>query len=285
MSKKPQVTVVVLNWNGWKDTRECLASLLASTPTKIELSVLVADNGSTDGSVDKIKRDFKSVKLLKSKTNLGFAGGNNLGIKHALEAGADYVVLLNNDTIVGATAIEDLVLAAIKNKFDLASPKIHFYKGREYHYRDYKDYERGKVIWYAGGRIDWANVIASHIGVDEVDHGQWSESQETEFATGCCLAIAKKTVEQIGYLDDTYVAYYEDNDYCQRAKSKGLKVGYSGTVGVWHKNAGSSGGSGSKKQTALVDQSRFKFGLKYAPMRAKLALVRQRIKSIIKTSP
>ena len=133
------------------------------------------------------------------------------------------------------------------------------------------------VCWC--GRNDWLNVIPHHIGVDEVDHGQWEEAQETEFATGCCMLIHKKVVDQIGGLDERYTAYFEDNDYCMKAKRKRFTIGYCPESKMWHKNAGSTGGSGSKSQTDLVDESRYTFAMRYASWRAKLAIIRNKLRS------
>lgn len=272
-----KTAVIVLNWNGKKDTLECLESVKKSKFRQIALSVYIVDNASTDDSVSAIKKNFPDYKLIVNAQNLGFAAGNNVGIKQALADGADYVILLNNDTTVKPDTFEQLVTGAVKNKFNLAAPKIYFYPGCEFHKNQYKPAERGKVIWYAGGRIDWANVIPSHIGVDEVDHGQWETPMETDFATGCCLLIDKSVVAQIGYLDQAYKMYFEDNDYSQRAKAQKLKVGYLPGAKMWHKNAGSTGGSGSKTQVDYVNQSRFKFAMRYAPWRAKLAIIRNQI--------
>lgn len=277
MKHQPKVAVIILNWNGKKDTLECLASIKKSKPKEIELSVYIVDNASKDDSVKAIKKTYPQYTLIENQTNLGFAGGNNVGLKQAFADGADAAILLNNDTTVKPDTFEKLVIGARKNKFDLAAPKIYFYPGNEFHKNDYKKSEQGKVIWYAGGRIDWANVIPSHIGVDEVDHGQWEEDQETEFATGCCLYISKNVYQKIGGLDQGYRAYFEDTDYCIKAKKKGFTVGYVPEAKMWHKNAGSSGGSGTKTQVDLVDTSRFRFAMRHAPWRAKLAIIKNRI--------
>jgi len=183
-------------------------------------------------------------------------------------------VLLNNDTIVDKHTFDRLISEADTHKFDLVSPKIYFYPGKEFHRHDYQKNERGKVIWYAGGRNDWANVWAQHIGVDEVDHGQFDLITSTDFASGCCLAIRRQVISRIGNLDTGFTAYFEDNDYCQRAQKQGFKVGYIPSTHLWHKNAGSTGGSGSATQKKLIDQSRLRFALKHAPFRAKLALIK-----------
>lgn len=276
---KINVGVIVLNWNGKVDTIECLASVAASKTKTIDLRVYVVDNASEDGSVKAFKKQFPDFTYIVNQKNLGFSGGNNVGVYQAIADGAAYVILLNNDTTVAPDTFERLVVGAKKHQFDIASPKIYFYPGREFHHQHYQRSERGKVIWYAGGRNDWANVIPKHIGVDEVDHGQWQRPQETEFASGCCMLIDRKVVKAIGGLDDTFRAYFEDNDYCMKARRRGFTIGYIPDSKMWHKNAGSSGGSGSKTQVDLVDRSRFIFAMRYSPLRAKLAIIRNRLRN------
>jgi len=278
MAEKLKIAVILLNWNGLTDTLECLESISKSKTSQIELLVYIVDNASGNQELSKIKAKFPDYHYIQNKKNLGYSGGNNVGINQAIQDGADYVCLLNNDTTVKADTFEKLALGAVENKFDLSSPKIYFYPGREFHKSDYTKSERGKVIWYAGGRNDWANVIPHHRGVNEVDHGQWEKPENIEFASGCCLLIHKKVVVKIGGLDDTYKAYFEDNDYCMKAKKQGFSIGYVPQSKMWHKNASSTGGSGSKQQRDLVDRSRFIFAMRYASLRAKLAIIRNRIK-------
>lgn len=272
----PKLAIVILNWNGLTDTLECLKTVTDSDNKTVIVSPYVVDNASTDQSSQTIPKKYPNITYIQNSKNLGYAGGNNLGIKQALKDGVDYIVLLNNDTTVNSTTFNHLYQGALQHHFHIASPKIYFYPGREYHHDHYTSSERGKVIWYAGGRIDWQNVIPSHIGVDEVDHDQWNQTSPTDFATGCCMLIDPKVFARIGFLDASYTAYFEDTDFCQRARKAGFAIGYVPGSTMWHKNAGSTGGSGSSTQVSLVDSSRFKFGLRHAPTRAKLALIKHR---------
>ena len=276
--KKPQVSVIILNWNGKKDTLECLDSVFKSKTPNINLNIHLVDNNSEDKTVQTVQKKYPKTIITQNNTNLGYSKGNNVGIKKALELGADYVVLLNNDTTVTPNTFNDLYLGSQKNNFQISSPKIFFYPGREFHSQSYKKDEKGKIIWYAGGILDWDNVWAWHRGVDEFDHGQFDRCEPTEFATGCCMLIHSDVFKKIGFLDAQYPAYFEDNDFCQRALAQKIPVGFVGTSHMWHKNAGSTGGSGSKMQKKFVDKSRLIFGIKHAPMRAKLALVKHQIK-------
>jgi GT2 family glycosyltransferase len=131
------------------------------------------------------------------------------------------------------------------------------------------------VIWYAGGVIDWENVYGYHRGVDEVDHGQFDEAQETNFATGCCVAVSATTIKKVGMLDEKYFFGLEDMDWSIRVKQEGLKVLYEPRSMIWHKNAGSSGGSGSKLHEYYHNRNRILFGMRYAKWKTKLALARE----------
>lgn len=283
------VSIVILNYNGLKDTIECLKSLFKVNLEKIKLRILVIDNASYDYSAETIRKFSKTGKhsnmltleVIENENNLGFAGGNNVGIKEALSGGADYIMLLNNDTVVDKDFLVRLVEIFSKDKkIGIVVPKIYFYPGFEFYKDRYKDKEKGKVIWYAGAKMDWKNLIGSHLGVDEVDNGQYDKIYETEFATGCCMLIKKEVFEKVGFLDEKYFLYYEDSDFAMRAKRKGFKIIFAPSAIVWHKNAGSGGGSGSKLQDYYITRNRLLFGSRYASFRTKLALTRESLKII-----
>lgn len=273
----PNIFVSVINYNGNKDTLLCLKSLEELKTEGFHLEVVVVDNGSKN-VFEANKNDFKNFKLhiLKSSENLGFSGGQNLGIKYALGKTADYVVVLNNDVLIDKNLLLEL-LKTFETKKDcgLVSPKIYFAKGHEFHKGRYKDKDLGRVFWYAGGKMDWKNIIGSHRGVDEVDKGQYNELVKTDFASGCCVMIKREVFENVGFFDDDYFLYYEDNDLCQRAKKKDFECYYQPNASLWHLNAGSSGGSGSSLHDYFITRNRFLFGFKYALPRTKLALFKE----------
>lgn len=271
----PQVYVSILNYNGREDTIACLRSLEKVSKNNFDLRIILIDNASRE------KMNLPSlpnlrIHFIKNKKNLGFSGGHNIGIKYALEHGGDFVIILNNDTIVDKNLIVELVKSA-NDGFGIVAPKIYFYKGFEFHKDRYSDEDRGKVFWYAGGIMDWNNVIGHHRGVDEVDHGQYDKIQETDFASGCCMLVKREVFEKIGSFDEKYFLYYEDNDYSQRAKKFGFSIGYNPKAFLWHKNAGSVGGSGSDIQDYFITRNRMLFGMKYASFHSKLSLIRESI--------
>ena len=156
-------------------------------------------------------------------------------------------------------------------------PKIYFAKGHEFHKSRYTEEEKGKVIWYVGGVLDWRNVIGRHRGVDEVDVGQYEKVENTEFATGCCMMIRKEVFKRIGLFDEKYFLYYEDADFSIKAKHAGYKIVYSPKAYLWHINAGSAGGSGSALQDYYTTRNRMIFGMRHAPLRSKISLIRESI--------
>lgn len=268
-----RVSIILVNWNGKNDTLECLASVA-------QLSAVVVDNGSKDDSVAAIRKKYPRAEVIEAGKNLGFAGGNNIGIRKALADGADFVWLLNNDTTVAKNALSALVSAFEDPSVGVAGSKIYFSPGREYHGDRYKTKDRGRVLWYAGGLIDWSNMYASHRGVDEVDRGQYDTLEETPFITGCSMMIRKEVFDKIGLLNERLFAYLEDLEFCLRAKQAGYKLLYAPKSVVWHKNAGSSG-VGSNTHQYYMTRNRLLVGLRWAPLRTKIALLREAVRTLI----
>lgn len=285
----PKVFVIVLNFNGKEDTRDCLDSLKSLIADRGSVEIVVVDNGSTDGSVEAIKKQILGSKfpvhLIENQENLGFAGGNNVGIKFALEKGADFVLILNNDTFVDPNLVGQLLrVAGPDKKAGVLGPKIYFASGFEYHQGRYKPSDLGKVIWYAGGKTDWENILFSHRGVDEVDQGQYDQVEETGFVTGCAMLVKKEVFEKIGFFEERYFAYLEDVDFCERAKKAGFKLVYAPSAFLWHKIARTSGGIGSEVQDYYLTRNRLLFGFHYGKFRTKLALFRESLKLLLVNS-
>lgn len=270
-----RISIVVLHFKGNRDTSECLSSLQKINVGNDHVSIIAVDNGSSE----RLRfDDFSRLKgkILRSESNLGFTGGNNLGISSALNEGADYVLLLNNDTLVDKDFLLELLRESESDKkIGVLSPKIYFVSGYEYHRDRYTKNELGKVIWYAGGIMDWKNVIGHHKGIDEVDSGQYDKVEETDYASGCCLLIKREVLQKAGMFDNKYFLYYEDADLSLRAKKNNYKIVYVPSSVVWHKNAGSAGGSGSSLQDYYISRNRLLFGMRYAPYRSKIALARE----------
>jgi hypothetical protein len=225
------VTVVVLNWNGWRDTVECIRSLQEVAHSA--LRILVVDNGSTDGSETTLRARFPDVPLLQTGDNLGFAGGNNAGIRRALADGADRVLLLNNDTRVEPGFLEPLLRAA--DAFPDAGmlcPKILLD-------------DRPDVLWYAGASFHPWLGWGRHRGYGRLDRGQFDRTEETERPTGCALLVTRALCERVGLLREDYFCYAEDLEWGMRARKAGFSILYVPASRVWHKVSRSTGGARS----------------------------------------
>lgn len=276
------VWISIINFNGAKNTIDCLNSLKDLLKDGFNLNIVVIDNGSKEKLSLSIFADLP-IKVLRSERNLGFSGGHNKGIKYAVENRADFVVILNNDTVVDRKLILELLQSANSDSgIGIIAPKIYFFPGFEFHKNRYKKVDLGKVFWYAGGKIDWKNVIGVHRGVDEVDKNQYEKTEETDFASGCCMMIRADIFKNVGLFDEKYFLYYEDNDLSLRARKKGFKIVYNPKAILWHKNAASAGGSGSYLQDYYITRNRLMFGLKYAPVRSKIALIKESVKFLFK---
>ena len=267
-----RIAVVVLNYNGIEETLACLDSLRKCDIGKHQVSTIVVDNNSADNSPEKLSK-LREIHLIKNKENLGFAGGMNVGIQYALDHKADWILILNNDTFVEKSFLLNLIEAG--KMADIISPIIYFAPGFEFHKKRYNENQLGKVIWYAGGEIDWQNILGLHLHVDEVDIGKFKKGGETDFATGACMFVRRQVFEKIGLFDERYFLYLEDMDFCMRAKLKGFRVYFEPKSIIWHKNASSTGGSGSTLQDYYITRNRLLFALKFAPWRTKLAVFKQ----------
>lgn len=222
MSELPHVFVVILNWNGLADTLECLESLACLDYPSYE--ALVVDNGSTDGSVPVIRECFPTVTVLENDENLGYTGGNNVGLRHALAHESSYALLLNNDTVLAPDFLRLLVEAVESNPdAGIAGPMVYYY-------------DRSDLIWSAGGAIDWRRGETWMVGLGTPDAGQFGiVPREVDFVTGCALLVKRAVVEQVGLLDERFFAYYEEGEWCVRARRAGFKIVHVPQAKIWHK--------------------------------------------------
>jgi GT2 family glycosyltransferase len=280
-----KITALVLSWNSEKYISKCLDSLqkIFSDPHTFE--IILVDNGSTDDSVSYLKTKYPQYHLIENNSNLGYAEGNNVGIRYALENKADFIWIVNPDVHVDPNALLHLIMAAQKYKdAGVFGSKIYFSPGYEFHKDRYTPQEIGHVIWFSGGEIDWANMLASHRGVDQVDKGQFDHDIETDFVTGASMFIRSRIFQEVGLFDPKYFLYFEENDFCQRAKKAGWKLMYIFQSVVWHANAQSTG-IGSDLQDYYITRNQILFGLRHAPPLTKFALVRQAIKFYLSGRP
>lgn len=224
--KKPKVFIVVLNYNGGNELRQCLDSVYKLNYSNFE--VIVVDNNSSDNSFEKARKRFDRFHFIKNSRNLGFSAGNNVAIKWALEKGAEYVFLLNNDAIVEKSTLTNLIEFAEKEKqVGIVSPII--YNKSE------------SKIWFSGGKINWWKMRTEHWQKAKPKRNKSKKTndkndylQKTEYITGCAMLIKRKVFAEIGLLDEDFFLYYEDADFSLRAKRNGFNLGVVENAKVFH---------------------------------------------------
>jgi GT2 family glycosyltransferase len=255
----PRVAVVVLSWNGRDDTLECLASLRAVDYPNWE--VLVVDNGSKDDSVDGIRKRYPEVLLIEAGRNLGFAGGNNVGLHAALERGAEFIVLLNNDTTVAPDLLRELVRAAhVYPDAGVLSAKICFRNDP-------------RRIWYAGTRWDLTSAAFQHVGQGAMDDGtDFERIGDTEYACGCAMFLRASVVRAIGPLDERFFLLFEDTDWCFRARKAGYRCLFVPRARVWHRVSASLGGQGLPMFEYFYVRNRLLWAEKHVPVSRRIAV-------------
>jgi GT2 family glycosyltransferase len=227
----PSVAIILVNWNGYAFTKNCLESLAALDYRNF--SVLVVDNASSDGSVPLLKGAFPSMKLIENESNLGFTGGNNLGISAALEEGFDYILLLNNDTEVRGNFLSKLVeTIQSDSEMGIIQPLILFNQNRSF-------------IWSAGGIFHkWLGKSTTQSDRMPINRFK-NPVKELDWATGCCMLIRATVFKEIGLLNDSFFAYFEDVDFSIRANKRGFKIGLEPSAIIFHE-----AGAASKKKSS-----------------------------------
>lgn len=216
----PSVAVVILSYNNVADTCECLESVFQLDYPNWR--TLLVDNGSTDGTSEIVRERFPPVTVIRTEDNQGVPGGFNLGIKAAMREGADFILLLNNDTIVAATILRELVaVARTDSSVGIVMPRILYYDDRD-------------RVWSAGARYRRFPPAIVFIGLGQPAE-QHERPRDLDFAPSCCLLISRATFERVGRLDSGYRFYYDDYDFCIRARAAGLRIAYAPAARMWHK--------------------------------------------------
>jgi GT2 family glycosyltransferase len=218
--KQSRVHVVILNTNRRDDTLACLASLFASSYTNFK--VIVLDNRSTDGSAEAIRSAYPAVQVVDLPNNLGYAGNNNVGVETALRDGAEWVLVLNEDTILDPECLSHLV------DVGEGDPQIGIVGPMVFHH------DEPGVIQSAGGVLGkfWQS---QHLGQNEADHGQFCEPHQVEWISGCAILVRRAVIEQVGALDAGYFIYWEETEWCIRAGRGGWRIVHVPAARLWHK--------------------------------------------------
>jgi GT2 family glycosyltransferase len=224
------IYILILNYNGYDDTKKCLATLHYLKATNYSIKVVVIDNGSSAGQLEKLKKllqSYKTILLMENGKNMGFAAGNNVGIRYALSHKADFILLLNNDTISDMNYLQ----SCIKRDVPIISPVVK--------YQEFKDQKR--LIYDLGGVVNWTTGRTTHNNVyqKEMDHFKEKKPIVVDYVAGCCMLVKREVFEWIGLLDEKYFIYFEDVDFCIEAKKHGFTTYVDPISFVYHKLGGS----------------------------------------------
>lgn len=221
---QPFVCIIILNWNGLKDTIECIESL-----KKIKYQnykIIVVDNASSNDEAYALREKYpEGIDILLAKENYGYTGGNNIGIEYALEKyNPDFILILNNDIIVDQDFLNHLVNVA------QSDPQIGIVGGKVYYHR------YPNLIQAAGAGLNMYFGKFYHIGDRKIDHKRYDYQKRVDYVMGCCMLIKRKVIEKVGLLDERYFCYWDESDYCFRCHRVGYDVVYTPLAKIWHKN-------------------------------------------------
>jgi GT2 family glycosyltransferase len=250
---KPSVFIIVLNWNGINDTLACLDSLAALRYSNF--NVIVVDNGSTDDSLVRLRPHITlyPLTLLETGRNLGYAGGNNVGIRHALEMGADFVFVLNNDTVVAPDLLDQLTEAAGMWPNDGIYGPIILYE------------DQPEKIWSAGASYDLEKLGTFHIDNGKEINQSTHQTKEVEFLVGAALFLSAKALKETGEFETKYFLVHEETDWCCRAKRKGFHCRLVANAKIWHKVGSSFGSESSPLRTYFSVRNHLLFAERNLP--------------------
>lgn len=226
-TKYPMVSIIVLNWNGKEETIECIESLKNIKYPNYE--VIVVDNGSTDGSVEILSKKYPNIKFIKNKENLGYAEGNNIGIRQAIKNKSIYVLLLNNDTVVDPNLLNELVnVAENDEKIGVVGPTIYNYNNKN-------------KIQSCGAKLNWYTSKTKLLRENEIEDGKSNEIVDVDYVSGCAFLVKCELFKKIGFLCKDYFAYREEVELCVRAKrNASYKIVCAQKAKIWHKGHVSS---------------------------------------------
>lgn len=223
-----KVSLILLNWNRADDTIECLRSLQGVRYENLD--VILVDNGSTDGSVDKIAKLFPSLHIIKNGRNLGFAGGCNVGIMDAIRHGADLICLLNNDTVADSDFVREMVAVAGENpSIGVLGSKIYYYDRRE-------------LIWFGDPIFNPLTGRAKDRSFHRIERNDSIEPHDVTFVSGCSMMVRREMIDRVGLLDERFFCYGEEIDWCIRAKRAGFRIILVPKSRVYHKVSMTTGG-------------------------------------------
>jgi GT2 family glycosyltransferase len=249
--RSPLVYCVILNLNGRTLLLETLDSVRELSYPNFR--VVVADNGSTDGSLEAVRELHPEVEIVENGTNLGFGEGNNMGMKHARERGSEWIFLLNNDITVDKDLLTEMMQVGVADQtIGMLCPKIYYA-------------DELRKLWYAGGRVNFWTGRVSHRGIRKIDRGQYDRVGDTDYVTRCAMLIRSSALDVVGLFDPVYYPIYaEDADLSARFLRAGYRLVYVPSGRLWHKVSAFSGGGLTPFKTRLKVEHNLIFFRRYA---------------------
>lgn len=262
MQQSPAISIIILNWNGWKDTLECLQSVQKISYPNFR--VLVVDNGSSDDSVAQIQHAFPDVDLLETGENLGYAGGNNAGIVHVLKEQAEFILLLNNDTIVDPGILSAFVGAAS------TCPAAGIFGAKSYYY------SQPDTIWALGGKWDESAKEPGFICKGENDAtAQYVQPFEVDYVIGCAVFCRVDMIHKIGLMEEAFFLNFEEMDWCYRARAAGFLSYSVPAAKLWHKVSVSFGGAESPLWKYFMTRNELLWARRHLPLRERMRVAQK----------
>jgi len=264
-SQPPLVVCVILHFNRPLDTVACVASLLAGTYP--HLRIVVLDCGQTRDNALDVLRDKATVEIVAVADNRGYAGNNNVGIRCALERGADWILLLNDDTIVDAEAVAEMVRVGESNqRIGIVGPMV-------YHF------DEPTVIQSAGGGMtpEWDSF---HFGQNEDDRGQFPEPRAVAWISGCALMCRSAVTREIGMLDERFFLYWEETEWCLRAGEATWRIMHAPAARIWHKGVQRDYRPGPAVSYYSTRNHLLTLSVRHAPLAARAAVWMQVLRTV-----
>lgn len=238
MSAPTRVHAVVLNWNGGPLNLDCVRSILDQGLAPD--AIVFVDNASTDGSLELVRAEHPNLDFIVNATNLGFGDGINRGIERALERGAEAVLLVNNDVVLGARMLADLAAAMAQDaRIAIAGPRV-------------LDRAQPERVWCAGGKLTWRQNLSDLVGFGQPDGPAFQGTHPVDYLAGCALLVRREVFEVIGLFDGSYFAYHEDLDFCLTAREAGFETFLVGHAVALHAPHHSTGGGYSPARKYMM---------------------------------
>lgn len=262
-----KLAIILVNYNGLNDTLECIQSINNSKHENAEITIIVVDNNSRTNDIKVINKQYPDVVTIQNEINMGFAGANNIGILHALKCNCEWIMLLNNDTVIDKNMIENMLKES--KECPIVVPLMLYYSDPE-------------KIWYAGGKISKFTGNNYHYKMNKYTNSVALKKINCTFATGCCMMIHRKIFKDVGFFNDSYFMYCEDTEFSIRLNLKKYKILFTPDAVLWHKISSSSGGSMSPFSIYYCTRNRLTYLREYKAYFSKFAFLFSYITRLIR---